>query len=385
MSCEKLYYKDSHMFEFSATVLSCREDSRGFIVTLDKTAFFPEGGGQAADTGTLGSAKVLDVHERGGEIEHLCDSPLAAGDCVKGSIDAPQRLVRMQSHSGEHTVSGIVHKLFGYENVGFHMGSDFMTIDFSGELGDDDIKKVETLANEAVRANLPVKTYFPSDDELKSIVYRSKLELTHDVRLVEIPGIDLCACCAPHVSYTGEIGLIKILSSERHRGGQRITLVCGMAALEAVRLMQENASAVSVMLSAKRNEIAPAVERLLAERDELKEKLAALSLETAKLICDGTQPSEGAVCVFNSSLTEPAMRELANMLSEKCLVAACFKGSDEKGYSYIIKSSRLDMKKAGKIINEGICGRGGGRDGMITGFARKSEAEIRFFMGNAEF
>lgn len=385
MNCEKLYYKDSHMFEFTAEVISCREDKKGFIVTLSKTAFFPEGGGQAADTGTLGTAKVLDVHERAGEIEHLCDIPLEPGSTVKGSVDAQQRLVRMQSHSGEHVVSGIVHGLFGYDNVGFHMGSDCMTIDFSGELSDEDINKVERLANEAVRANLPVKTYFPAEDELKSITYRSKLELTENVRLVEIPGIDLCACCAPHVSFTGEIGMIKILSSERHRGGQRITLVCGMQALDAVRLMQENASAVSVLLSAKRNELAPAVERLLAERDELKEKLADLSLETAKLICRGTEPTDGAVCVFSSGLTEPAMRELANMLAEKCLVAAIFKGSDENGYSYIIKSLSLDMKKAGKIINEGICGRGGGRDGMITGFARSSEADVRKFMENACF
>jgi len=382
---EKLYYKDSHLFEFEALVTDCREDKKGFLITLDKTAFFPEGGGQAADTGTLGGVNVLDVREKDGEILHLCDAPLKAGDTVKGCLDAAQRLERMQSHSGEHVVSGIVHGLFGYDNVGFHMGSDFMTINFSGELSDDDLKKVETLANETVRKNIPIRAYFPGEEELKTLEYRSKLELTHDVRLVEIPGVDLCACCAPHVSFTGEIGLIKVLSSERHRGGQRITLVCGMAALEAVRVLQENASAVSVLLSAKRTELAPAVTRLIAERDELKEKLAQLSMDTAKLICKTSPAGEDSVCVFNSSLTEPALRELANLLSEKCALAACFSGDDEQGYKYIIKSSSIDMKKAAKVINEGIDGRGGGRDGMITGFARKPEAEIRIFMENLRF
>ena len=191
---EKLYYADSHLSVFTAQVLACEQTKKGFAVTLDRTAFFPEGGGQSADTGTLGSARVLDAQERGGEVVHFCDAPLPVGEDVEGRLDFEQRLRRMQNHSGEHIVSGLVHGRFGFDNVGFHMGADCMTIDFSGELSPDELMEIEIKANETVRADLPIRAWVPGEAELAALDYRSKKELSGQVRIVEIPGIDRCAC-----------------------------------------------------------------------------------------------------------------------------------------------------------------------------------------------
>ena len=377
MYTEKLYYKDSHCFEFTALVLDCRETARGPALILDRTAFFPEGGGQLADTGSLGAVKVLDVHEKEGEILHYCDGPLMPGERVEGRLDAEQRLVRMQNHSGEHVVSGLAHKLFGCENVGFHMGEDFVTIDFDRELSREQLMEIETLANRAVREDLPVSCTFPEPEVLKSLEYRSKLELTENVRIVEIPGVDRCACCAPHVERTGEIGLIKVLDWERHRGGLRLSLACGMLALRDYRVKQENISAISQALSSKRHETAAAVERLLQEQQKSKERIAALSLELARYMAEDREETEGNICVFDSMLDEVALRELVNLLMEKCRgIAAAFSGDDRRGYRYIMGSRELDMRSLAKELNSLIEGRGGGKARMIQGSASASAAAI---------
>ena len=250
---EKLYYQDSHLFTFEAAVLDCRKEKKGYSVVLDRTAFFPEGGGQLADTGVLGGVRVLDVHERGGEICHCTDAPLEIGAHVEGIVDAGQRLRRMQNHSGEHILSGLVHNAYGFNNVGFHMGAECMIIDFSGELTWEQLTELETRANEVVRQNIPLHIWFPDANELQSLEYRSKLELTENVRIVEIPGVDRCACCAPHVERTGEVGIVKILDSQRHRGGVRVSVVCGLDALEDYRARQESVTEISRALSAKRD------------------------------------------------------------------------------------------------------------------------------------
>ena len=377
MYTEKLYYKDSHCFEFTALVLDCRETAKGPALILDRTAFFPEGGGQLADTGSLGAVKVLDVHEKEGEILHYCDGPLMPGERVEGRLDAEQRLVRMQNHSGEHVVSGLAHKLFGCENVGFHMGEDFVTIDFDRELSREQLMEIETLANRAVREDLPVSCTFPEPEALKSLEYRSKLELTEYVRIVEIPGVDRCACCAPHVERTGEIGLIKMLDWERHRGGLRLSLACGMLALRDYRVKQENISAISQALSSKRHETAAAVERLLQEQQKSKERIAALSLELARYMAEDREETEGNICVFDSVLDEVALRELVNLLMEKCRgIAAAFSGDDRRGYRYIMGSRELDMRSLAKELNSLIEGRGGGKARMIQGSASASASAI---------
>lgn len=378
---EKLYYTDSHIHEFKALVKSCATCREGWAVTLDKTAFFPEGGGQAADTGRIGGARVLDVQERDGEILHYTDRALAPGAELACALDWEQRRRRMQNHSGEHVVSGMTHRLFGLNNVGFHMGEECMTIDFDGELSRMQLEQIETLANEAVRDNLEVRAWFPEPGELASLEYRSKLALRENVRIVEIPGVDRCACCAPHVKRTGEIGMIKLLEAERHRGGLRISLACGMDALDIFRRRQESAAAVSALLSAKRDEAAPAVERLLKEQSRLKARAAELGMACARLQAAGFAPRQGNICVFDSVLDEIALRELVNMLAERCSgLAAAFSGDGAGGYRYIIGSRHADLRAAAKKINAGIDGRGGGSPEMIQGRAAASREKIQRFM-----
>ena len=375
---ERLYYADSHLFAFRAVVTACEAAGEGFFVTLDRTAFFPEGGGQPADTGTLGAARVLDVRERGDEILHRTDAPLPVGETVEGAVDAEQRLRRMQNHSGEHIVSGLAHRLFGLENVGFHMGEKGMSVDVSGELTEAQLTLLETRANEAVRADLPVRAWFPAPEELETLDYRSKKELTGAVRLVEVKGVDLCACCAPHVARTGEIGLIMLLAAERHRGGMRLTLLCGMDALDDCRLRLENAAAVSRALSVPREKIAGGVERLLEERDGLKERVASLSMELVRLKAAAVPKTAGNLLAFEPLLDEIALRELVNLLADRCGgFAAGFSGSDAEGWRYIIGSRHVDLRARTRKLNALIDGRGGGTPEMIQGRAAASEAAIR--------
>lgn len=378
---EKLYYLDSHQFDFEARVLSCREAKRGWEVVLDRTAFFPEGGGQPFDTGVIGPARVLEVHEREGEVRHLCDRELAPG-LYACAVDAEKRLRRMQNHSGEHIFSGLTHQRHGAENVGFHMAADCMTIDFDKELSWEELSAIEYAANEAVRANIPVRTFYPSPEELAALEYRSKKELEGAVRIVEIEGVDRCACCAPHVYSTGEIGLIKLLTAERHRGGVRLTLICGMDALDDYRRKQESAAAVSAMLSAKRDEIAPAVARLMEAQDRLKERASILGMRYAALRAETIAPGEGHICLFEEAMSEAAARELVNRLTEKTAGAAALFLKEGELWRYVIGSRTLDLRALAKEINAGVKGRGGGRPEMIQGSASASAAEIEaFFKG----
>ncbi len=374
---EKLYYQDSHLFTFEAAVLDCRKEKKGYSVVLDRTAFFPEGGGQLADTGVLGGVRVLDVHERGGEIRHCTDAPLEIGAHVEGIVDAGQRLRRMQNHSGEHILSGLVHNAYGFNNVGFHMGAECMIIDFSGELTWEQLTELETRANEVVRQNIPLHIWLPDANELQSLEYRSKLELTENVRIVEIPGVDRCACCAPHVERTGEVGIVKILDSQRHRGGVRVSVVCGLDALEDYRARQESVTEISRALSAKRGEVTRAVQRVLNEQQSMKERCDALSLALIRYMAEGEPETAGNILVFDATLGEIAQRELVNRLMEKAGgFAAVFCGSNEDGWRYIVGSRCLDLRAMSREINAAIQGRGGGTPQMIQGSARADRAEI---------
>ena len=376
---EKLYYIDSHLFDFSAVVTGCAERKGGWALTLDRTAFFPEGGGQPADTGSIGPARVLDVHEKEGQILHYTDRPLPVGERFSCELDREQRLRRMQNHSGEHILSGLVFREFGFDNVGFHMGPDCMTMDYSGELSWEELMRVEQLANEAVRADLPLRIWYPAPEELAELPYRSKLDLRENVRIVEIPGVDRCACCAPQVARTGEVGAVKILTAERHRGGVRITALCGMDAAEDYRRRQESVAAISGLLSVPRDQVTGAVERTQEILARQKERIAALSLELARLRAGSLEKTEENLVLFDSVLDEVAQRELVNLLMDKCPVAAVFSGSEPEGWRYIIGSETVDLRKNSRAINAGIQGRGGGSPRMIQGRCTAGGESIRSF------
>ena len=383
---EKLYYADSHMRSFKARVTACEAVDDRFEVTLDRSAFFPEGGGQAGDSGCIGEATVLDTQEKNGEVVHYVNRALEVGAEYDCAIDWEKRFRRMQNHSGEHIVSGLVHKKYGYSNIGFHMGADFVTIDFDGYLTAEQLAEIEREANYAVAANYEIKASFPSEEVLKTLEYRSKLELTENVRIVEIENIDVCACCAPHVSRTSEIGIIKILASERRRrGGEgvRITMLCGLDAYENYVITHDNNAAISVKLSAKREETAQAVERVMAEQEKLKARISELSRSLARCKAEAIAETEGNICIFDSVLDEPALREIVNVAVGKCKgIAAVFSGSDESGYRYIIGSRSVNLRNVAKEINAGISGRGGGSPEMIQGGCTASAEKIQNFLSN---
>ncbi len=376
---ERLYYEDAHQRAFTARVASCAPGKHGFDVVLDRTCFYPEGGGQAGDTGLLGGVRVTDTHERDGEVVHYCESPLEIGAEVAGEIDWDARFERMQLHSGEHILSGLAHKHFGYENVGFHMGADFVTIDFNGMLDDAQLATLEREANEAVWQNVPVEVTYPSPEELKTIPYRSKKELTGQVRIVTIPGYDICACCGTHVSSTGEIGLIKIFSCVKFHDGVRLEILCGRRALAYLSEIAEQNRRVSGLLSAKPLETAAAVRRLLDA--EAAQKQRAAGLEEA-VFAQKAQALAGAgnVLLFEPAMNPDSLRRLTDLVMSACGGrAAVFAGSDADGYKYSVGEQDGDLRQLVKELNAQLHGRGGGKPFFAQGSVQAGRAEIEVF------
>lgn len=378
---EKLYYENPYCKSFVATVEECFPKGERFAVVLNRTAFYPEGGGQPADIGVLNTVNVLDVHEKEGKVLHVTDKPFPVGERVLGGVNWPHRFSLMQQHSGEHIVSGIVHRFFGLDNVGFHMGAKAVTVDFNGELTPENLLTVESLANEAVFRNLPIQTQWPSPQELETLDYRSKKELTGAVRIVTVPGYDVCACCGTHVSRTGEIGAIRLLSSQKYKGGTRVSLLCGWRALEDSREKAGSVGDISVALSAKPEEITAAVERLLQENNSLKQEAASLREQIFTAKAAAVVPGTKNLFLFENGLVPNDLRRYCLLLTEKCSgTAAVFSGSDEGGYKYAIGSAHGDVRALCKALNQSFSGRGGGSAGLAQGSLQGTGAEIEKFL-----
>lgn len=377
---EKLFYQDSHRSTFTAIVQEVRPSGNGYEIILDRTAFFPEGGGQSSDTGSLGGVSVSDVQEIDGKIIHYTDGPLVEGTEVEGCIDWTERFSKMQQHTGEHIVSGLIHKIYGYHNVGFHLGTDSVTLDFNGVVPKEKLHEIEQLANEAVAKNLPVQVLYPTDEELSKISYRSKIEIEGQVRIVVIDGYDVCACCAPHVKQTGEIGLIKLVGMQNYKGGVRISMLCGFRALEDYYQKEKNNREIAVMLSAKEYETAVEVERLQEELAMKKAKIAELEQKFLEQKVETLDVSGEIVCLFEE--TDPVMtRELVNLLLKKgAKMATVFSGNEREGYRYVLGSRSLDVRKNGKLLNEAFHGRGGGKPEMVQGTVQGKREEIEAFL-----
>ncbi len=382
MKTRKLYYEDSHLSRFPATVLSCEKTEKGYEVILDATAFYPEGGGQAADTGTLGGVTVLDTRERGETVVHLCGGPLEVGAAVEGVIDYDSRFLRMQQHSGEHIVSGIVNRWYGYHNTGFHMGADGITIDFDGVIPAEDLASIEAEANGAVWANLPIKCWYPSPEELPGVPYRTKRALPWPVRIVEIPGFDICACCGTHVQATGEIGLIKLFSVMGFRGGTRMEMACGKQAFDILNGAYAQNKLVSQAFSAQIMETGAAANRMNEALAELKYRLGGLE----KRIFDSIAKSyvnHGDVVHFEDGLDNTAVRELADAIGSTCGgMAAVFSGSDETGYAFCLVTRQGDLRQLCRDMTKALNGRGGGKPGFQQGRVQAARAEIEGFFNS---
>ena len=371
MHTRKLFYEDSHRCQFSAQVIGCEEIKGKYEILLDATAFYPEGGGQACDLGTLGGAAVLDVQEKDDVIFHLCDKPLPVDEIAEGVIDWERRFDLMQQHSGEHIVSGIVHSMLGHHNVGFHVGSDRMEIDFDGPVSAEDLQDIETKANRAVWENLPIRCWYPSEEELPNTFYRTKKALSWPVRIVQIPGYDSCACCGVHVQNTGEIGLIKILSCVKFHQGVRIELCCGQRALQLLQHIFEENRLVSQLFSAKIGETGAAAKKMA---DALAaEKLRANKLQTALLEkTAAAYAGKGNVWRFEEDLAPAQIRDLADKMADCCGGWAAVLGGNDGAYSICIVSRTAEVKS----IGEKLGARGGGKPGFFQGSIRAPREEI---------
>lgn len=372
---EKLYDKDSHLKEFTGTVLSCKKTGEKYTVTLNQTAFFPEGGGQQSDRGYIGGAYISDVQIKNGEILHFADKPLSVGQAYDCKLDFDFRFRNMQNHSGEHIISGIVHRLYGFNNVGFHLGAE-MTMDFDGELTRRQLDEIEDLANKAVYENLPVKAYYPTDEELKQLDYRSKLDLKENVRIVEIKGVDVCACCAPHVKATGEIGVIKILDFEKYKGGVRLIVKCGADALRDYREKYKNVLEISNLLSAKQPTVSSAVVRLNEQLSAEKAAAAALKKRLIAEKAAGFEPDTDKTAVFENGLDIKELQLLADVLCKKAGgIRGAFSGANG-GFAFAICGEETTLGEFFTKFKAAFNTRGGGRNGIRQGTVCADRAEI---------
>ena len=413
---EKLFYKDSHLSKFDAEVLSCVrakrqqvKDSFGrldgkageyYEIELDRTAFFPEGGGQYADTGVLYMAdddtcgldetarkkvQVLDVRERNGRIFHITDGFIEAKTAVKGSIDWEERFMKMQQHTGEHIVSGLIHAAYGYNNVGFHLGSEDCTMDFDGEITEEELRRIEAEANKAVWKNLKVFTHYPKKEELSQIEYRSKIEIEGQVRIIEIPGYDCCACCGTHVKLTGEIGQIKIIGAQNYKGGTRLELLCGKRALQEFRKKNDVSAEVGRLLSVPAVKADSAVKNVLAERDELLQNLNQLKWKyftfKAEQVPEGTEN----ILFFGEGLNSKDLTHFADLLLQKgAKRAAVFSKADE-GYVFVLLSTEKDARAYTDEMKEPFGCKGGGKPDAVQGRVAAEKKALKNFFADKEF
>lgn len=379
METRRLFYEDCHLKSFTARVTGCEETAKGYLVTLDATAFYPEGGGQACDTGVLDGVRVLDVQEKDGKIIHLCEVALAVGEEVTAAIDYAERFQRMQQHTGEHILSGILNRRYGCHNVGFHMGKEFVEVDFDMPIPAEDLANIEREANEAVWKNLPVKCWYPSPEELPDVAYRTKKALPWPVRIVEIPGYDSCACCGVHVAMTGEIGLIKIVSCIKFHQGVRMEMVCGAPAYRYLAAIWEQNRQVSQVFSAKMLETGEAAVKMNEALAAEKYRAAGLRMQLFDSIAKSYANQENVLHFVDTTLESAQIRDLADRIAQVCGGYAAVFAPKEVGFGYCIVSRSSDLSALGKAMTAALSGRGGGKPAFQQGSVAATKAQIEDF------
>ncbi len=379
METEKLYYQDAFMQEFTAKVLTCEPAKTGFLVTLDRTAFYPEGGGQPADHGTLNNIPVTDVHEKDGVIFHTVEKQVEIGEIVSGCIDWARRFDHMQQHSGEHIISGILCRDYHCDNVGFHMGADTVTIDYNTDITWEQVLAAEQRANEAIWADQAVKIQYPDRKALSTMNYRSKKELTGQVRIVTFPGADCCACCGTHVLRAGQVGLVKALSCQKFRDGVRIEILCGLRALRFLGTVYDQNRGIAQQLSVKPQDTLAAVERIEAELTAAKARMTVLEDQVMEFLAQ-EYAGKGDVVLVRHDLRPDAVRKLADTVAKVSGgLAAVFSGDGERYQYALVHADGQDLSSLVKDINRVLHGRGGGRNGFAQGQVQATEAQIQEF------
>ena len=385
---QKYYEADAYRREADAVILAAEPDGRGGgKLALDGTVFYPEGGGQPADHGTLtlpdgARLTVTDVHEQGGVIWHRVDAlpdTAAPGTAVTGRIDWAWRFDKMQQHTGEHILSGILHQMFGAENVGFHIGSDAVRMDTSVPISAEGLREAELAANRMVWQNVPVLITYPTREELARMTYRSKKEIEGQVRIVTIPGADVCACCGTHTAATGAVGQIKILAAENYKGGVRLSIVCGERALLAAQAMRQRQADIGALLSAKPSETAHAVHRVYDEYTALKFAHFGLCSELFDALAAQVAPGADAIRIV-PGLDPDGLHRLAARLSEATTGLCAALTANEKGTGYCLAQAGGDVRALTKALNTALNGRGGGKPGICQGSCAAAPEQVEEFL-----
>ncbi|MBR6233164.1 MAG: alanyl-tRNA editing protein [Erysipelotrichaceae bacterium] len=371
----ELYSEDAYLKEFDARVLSCERDKKGYALILDQTAFYPEGGGQPYDQGRLNDVFVKEVHRKDGAILHYTDDPIEEGTLVRGVIDFDRRFDLMQQHSGEHVFSGLVHKYFGYDNIGFHLGEEEVVLDFSGPLDHEQVKFIEEKTNEAFQKNIKVRVSYPSKEELDVLDYRSKKELSGKIRIVTIQNCDTCACCGTHVRQIGEVALCKVLSLNNKKGSARIAVLFGKRAINYVMKVTEQADQISVALSKNPTQIYDGVKHL---QEEYFNKCQQLNLLYTNYFEKKYEEAESCdlYVTFEEGCSMDTLRHFADQMSAKAKVTAGLLKKNENEYQYVILSKSVNVREKTKAFNEALNGKGGGDVTMVQGFVHASKEEI---------
>lgn len=382
MNLNMAYYVDGYQREIEAKVIDCVKGKKGYDVVLEDTCFYPEGGGQPADKGVLDGQEVLDVQEKEGIVYHSVKKPIEVGRVVKGEIDWDYRFDLMQNHTAEHIVSGLVYRKYGFHNVGFHMGKEFITLDFDGKLIERNIIELDEMLGHAITSNKTIKVYYPTKEELEKLDYRSKKKLEGTVRIVEVPDCDVCACCGIHVKATGEIGCARILSHESYKGGTRLYMIAGRRAQFDYYVKNMEAQAISHMLSVPTKEISSAVLKLKKEKEALQQKVNLLEKEKLEKIAETVEQGSKKAVFFEKVSNNKTLQNFANLLSKKAEVVAVFSGEDKTGYTYVFMSQKQDMKELKQKISEILKCNGGGTKEMIQGKIEAKESDIAYFFKN---
>ena len=382
METEKLYYADPFLTEFDARVLACEAEKGGYAVVLDRTAFYPEGGGQPYDTGVLGGVEVSEVHEKAGVVTHKCAAPLPVGETVHGKLDWARRFDHMQQHSGEHICSGLICARYGCDNVGFHMGAESVTIDFNADIPWEELLEIEAAANRYIYEDHAIDIQLHRGAELDAIDYRSKKPLEGDVRIVTFPGADCCACCGTHTAATGQVGQIKILASENYKGGVRLSVVCGGRALREAQAMRSRQADIGALLSAKADQTAVAVHRVYDEYTALKFAHFGLCQQLFDAMAAQLGPDETAIRIV-PGLDPDGLHRLAARLSEATTGLCAALTPNEKGTGYCIARSGGDVRPLTKALNAALNGRGGGKPGICQGSCTATPEQVEEFLRKA--
>ncbi|MEG2928013.1 MAG: alanyl-tRNA editing protein [Oscillospiraceae bacterium] len=366
MSTEKLYYENSYLADFSGVVTGCTQEKGRFAITLDRTAFYPEGGGQPCDIGYIlvgeNRVDIVEVREKQGEIYHYSDSPVPIGNAILGFIDFDRRFDLMQQHTGEHILSGLVKQEYGFDNVGFHLTPKDMSVDFSGALTPRDIEGLMEKANAIVLKNQSVTAEFPKNVETLS--YRSKKELSGAIRIVTAGTADICACCGTHTATTGEVTCIAALDSMSYKGGTRIFMACGKRAFKDYMEKNQRCYGISHLLSSKVEEIVPAVEGKMAEVERLKQELYAMKNQLFSLWIKDI-PSGKLGYFETEGLTPGELQKLAQLINEKCAIACAVARQGDGSRKVCIISTEFDTNILGRSVCEALSGKGGGKLGIF--------------------